>query len=62
MAQAPLKAALADTDVESDARALIVKRYVPMHAPADGTPYQSWMKIYRGPEEYPVIKRPGASV
>ena len=54
--QAPLKATLADTDSESDARALVVRRYVPAHSLKDGAPYQYWMKVYRGTDEYPVIK------
>lgn len=55
-AQAPLKATLSDTDSEADARALVVRRHVPLHAASDGTPYQYWMRVYRGVDEYPVIK------
>lgn len=55
-AQAPLKASLSDTDSEADARALVVRRHVPLHVPSDGTPYQYWMRVYRGLDEYPVIK------
>ena len=55
-AQAPIKASLSDTDSEADARALVVRRHIPISVSNDAAPYQYWMKIYRGTNEYPVIK------
>jgi hypothetical protein len=55
-AQSPLKATISDYDSEMDSRALVVRRHVPPHAALDGSPYQYWMRIYRGTDEYPVIR------
>lgn len=54
--KAPVKASIADADEEGEARALIVRRTVPKNAASPDSPYQYWMRAYRGPEEYTVIK------
>ena len=54
--QAPLKASISDADEEAEARALVVRRTGSKGAGSGSSPYSYWMRVYRGPEEYAVIK------
>ena len=53
---APLKVTVTDADEEGEARALVVRRSVPVRPEGGDVPYRYWMKVYRGPQDYPVIK------
>jgi hypothetical protein len=53
---APLKASITDADEEGEARALVVRRTIPATLSVSGAPYRYWMRVYRGPADYPVIR------